>query len=156
MRGYINSWWPDMLHVPFDPSFSLHIKQNPRTRMHLLDLVQSFSLLILPCMSCLLFLPCMLPAKSYCVHPKSGIWHAIYILCSLITTSLYSIVIYLDLLMLSYYVVYILAERTSLNWFTCTVESENFVTYFNVSFLTQVEVLNFFFGGGGIKLKFWI
>jgi hypothetical protein len=50
--------------------------------------------------------------------------------------------------MLSYYVVYILAERTSLNWFTCTVESENFVTYFNVSFLTQVEVLNFFWGGG--------
>jgi hypothetical protein len=44
--------------------------------------------------------------------------------------------------MLSYYVVYILAERTSLNWFTCTVESENFVTYFNVSFLTQVEILN--------------
>jgi hypothetical protein len=53
--------------------------------------------------------------------------------------------------MLSYYVVYILAERTSLNWFTCTVESENVVTCFNVSFLIQVEVLNFF-GGNQVEI----
>jgi hypothetical protein len=72
-----------MLHVPFDPSFfPPHIKQNPRTRMHLLDLVQSFPLpfnFFSPC-AALPGLPSFYHAlqQKLLRAPKSGIWHAIY------------------------------------------------------------------------------